>query len=454
MEADELHERVERVLARHREKSNLEIDFKRLSDLVGITFQTLPNAEVLAHPDNRSPSSNVKRKVLDKVAILEASGVDYEFDEEGDDDEFRWMSLVYDSETLTSLEQIECAKAIESGVLARAVLDGEVARPHLATDMELLTLEKQGQEAFQKMILGNLGLVLFWARRSRKIQGSSIEDRFQDGVPGLMRAIIGWDYLRGYEFSTYATWHIRQQITRQQQDHATVIRVPIRVQEDWASARKGKTVTSAEIEEYRRKVFEIWSWELFVELERDEYLLEADNCIDVVLEKMSMAEAVSTMLDKLNDADRDIIESRYGINRDQPETLDAIGVRHQVTRERIRQKEKKAVEQMEVHFWKSIHWFCESTINAADARLRQGGGICEILCSPLNLTNAELSEFFKVSRREVIQVREFLMEMCGLATQSCDPLGEEINLAIWERLIEERFPITESSEAIVSKLKS
>lgn len=448
MGAKELSERVERVLARHRERSNPADDFKRLSERVGITLQTSQESLVPAGLDLRPLSERAEKNAKVKVQALNSSSVDYDFDEEGDDDEYRWMSIVRASETLTSQEHIECAIAIEAGVLARAALNGEVSRPLFATNLDLLTLESRGQDAFQKMCLGNLGLVLFWARRSHQTLGYSIEDRFQDGVPGLMRAIVGWDYLRGYEFSTYATWQIRQQITRQQQDHATVIRVPIHIQDDWASARTAKKIASEEIEKVRRSVFEIWPWELLVEFELDESLLESDNCIDTALEEHFVTETVSTMLGKLAEMDRDVIQSRFGINRNQPETLDAIGVRYGLTRERIRQVAIKAMAQIEVNFWTSIRWFCESTIDAAEARFREGGGICEMLCSPLNLTNAELRSFFRVSRAEVIQVREFLIEMCNLATQNYETLSGEINLAIWEELIEERFPTRHSAYAL------
>ena len=453
MVSDDLYDRVERVLARHRESSSVSEDFKRLSELVGIRLQTSPESVERSQENSITFSNTGVEASSTKNLKLDSSVLDDESDEEGDLDEFSWMSIVRASETPSSEQHIELARAIESGVLARAALNGEVARPRYATDLDLLTLETQGQAAFQQMILGNLGLVLYWARHSRRVLGYSIQDRFQDGVPGLMRAIVGWDHLRGYEFSTYATWQIRQQITRQQQDHATVIRVPVHVQEDWSNDRRGKVIASDETEKYRRSIFEIWPWELFVELELDEYLREEENCIDIALEEQTMKQAVFRMLGNLTSMDRDIIESRFGINRDRSETLDVIGQRYKVTRERIRQKEKNALLQVEFNFWTSIHWFYESTINAAVARFRQGDGICWFLFSPLNLTNSQLSSYFRVSRTEVIRVREFASKMCALASQNCDPFGDEINLKIWEELIAQRFPMKDSAIAVASWLE-
>src|SRR5438045_3020269 len=129
---------------------------------------------------------------------------------------------------LTGAEEVELAMAIEAGMLAAARLGAGDARPEEITELELAV--ERGDEARRRLVEANLRLVVSVARRYMN-RGIPLPDLIQEGNMGLLRAVEKFDYRRGFKFSTYATWWIRQAVSRALADHSRTIRVPVHMVE-------------------------------------------------------------------------------------------------------------------------------------------------------------------------------------------------------------------------------
>ncbi len=220
---------------------------------------------------------------------------------------FDWIASVRKTKPLTSDDQVSLAMKIEAGVLAQAALGGVVQRAADWRDRDLRKVARAGSEALEAMTVGNLGLVLYWAIRSRSLGTYSMEDRFQDGVPGLIRAIEGWDHRRGYAFSTYATWHIRRQIIRQMQDLAYGIRAPIHVHEEWNASRRTGESMSASSEAARRLVVGTVSWDVVKEIDCELAVPRTDDLLDVLTDVLSQRQVLEAAFGPRTDQQRDVI---------------------------------------------------------------------------------------------------------------------------------------------------
>ncbi|MDQ3876942.1 MAG: RNA polymerase sigma factor [Actinomycetota bacterium] len=270
---------------------------------------------------------------------------------------------------LTAQEEVSLAKRIESGVFATEKLEqGESLTEEELR--ELNWLERDGAIAKRHLVEANLRLVVSIAKRYVG-RGMAFLDLIQEGNLGLIRAVEKFDYHKGYKFSTYATWWIRQAITRAIADQARTIRIPVHMVETINKLVRiqrqllqdlGREPTADEIahqmELSAEKVREIQkisqepvSLETPVGEEEDSHLGDfiEDSEAVVPLERASfklLQEQLESVLYTLSEREKAVIEMRFGLRDGQPRTLEEVGKTFGVTRERIRQIESKTLSKL------------------------------------------------------------------------------------------------------------
>jgi RNA polymerase primary sigma factor len=265
---------------------------------------------------------------------------------------------------LTADDEVELAKAIETGRRAEADLDGG-AQP----TPELEAAVEAGILARRAFIQANLRLVVSIAKRYQH-SGLPFLDLVQEGNLGLIRAVEKFEHRKGFKFSTYATWWIRQAISRSIADKSRTIRVPVHMMdtitqvqtaENELTKRFGRTPTNDEIAEEagltpdkvadaKRIAPEPVS--IFEPVGEDAAVLgdfiedmDATDPFDFALTSLRLAD-LGEVMGRLNERERLVIAMRYGLGNIEPKTLDEVGRHFNVTRERIRQIESKAIAKM------------------------------------------------------------------------------------------------------------
>ena len=270
---------------------------------------------------------------------------------------------------LTAEQEVDLAKRIEAGLFAEHKLDSDPdLAPQLRRDLELVA--EDGRRAKSHMLEANLRLVVSVAKKYSD-RGLSLLDVVQEGNLGLIRAVEKFDYTKGYKFSTYAMWWIRQAIQRGFADSARTIRLPVHVLEMLSK------LSRVERDMHQRLGREPTPEELAVELDRtpdqiEELLrtsrqpISLDSTIgedgetsigdlieDVdapeaseLVDRQLMAEQLRSALDALTPREATIMAMRFGLYDGNPHTLDEIGRALGLTRERIRQLEKQSLSKL------------------------------------------------------------------------------------------------------------
>ena len=270
---------------------------------------------------------------------------------------------------LNAEQEVELAKRIEAGLFAEERLNsGKKIGERMRKDLEWIA--EDGRRAKNHLLEANLRLVVSLAKRYTG-RGMLFLDLIQEGNLGLIRAVEKFDYTKGYKFSTYATWWIRQAITRAMADQARTIRIPVHMVEvinKLARVQRqmlqdlGREPTpeelAKELDMTPEKVIEVQKYgrepislhtplgedgdSEFGDLIEDSEAIVPSDAVSFTL----LQEQLESVLDTLSDREAGVVRMRFGLTDGQPKTLDEIGKVYGVTRERIRQIESKTMSKL------------------------------------------------------------------------------------------------------------
>jgi RNA polymerase primary sigma factor len=268
---------------------------------------------------------------------------------------------------LSAEQEVDLAKRIEAGLFAEAKLAESGETPPSDARLDLAWVAEDGRRAKDHLLEANLRLVVSLAKRYTG-RGILFLDLIQEGNLGLIRAVEKFDYIRGYKFSTYATWWIRQAISRAMADQARTIRIPVHMvevinklarvhrqmlqdlgreatPEELAVALDMTVERVAEVEKYGREPISLHmplgadGNSEFGDLIEDTEAIQPGEAVSFTL----LQEQLGSVLGTLSEREAGVVSMRFGLTDGQPKTLEEIGKVYGVTRERIRQIESKTM---------------------------------------------------------------------------------------------------------------
>jgi RNA polymerase primary sigma factor len=271
---------------------------------------------------------------------------------------------------LDARQEVELAKRIEAGLFAEEKLAGVGAPLRADQSVDLEEVAEDGRRAKNHLVEANLRLVVSLARRYTG-RGMLFLDLIQEGNMGLIRGVEKFDYTKGYKFSTYATWWIRQAITRAMADQARTIRLPVHIVEAIGRLARvqrqllqdlgreptpeelaaGLDMTPERLVEVQKHAREPISLHIplgeegdseFGDLIEDSEAIQPGEAVSFTL----LQEQLQSVLGSLTEREAGVVSMRFGLADGQPKTLDEIGKVYGVTRERIRQIESKTMAKL------------------------------------------------------------------------------------------------------------
>ncbi len=278
---------------------------------------------------------------------------------------------------LKSIGESKLLKADEETIVANQIKEGREAKVLLETETdiekrkELSALVLKGEDAEKELIEKNLRLVVSIAKKYSG-RGLDFQDLIQEGNIGVIKAVEKFDPTKGFKFSTYATWWIRQSITRAIADQARTIRIPVhmvetmnkltRIQREMVQilgrdplaeeiAEKMGDISAEKVREIQLMSFDTTSLETQIGDEGDTTLgdfVEDKNAIspEQYAYREQLKESLREVLSTLTEREENVIRMRFGLDNGQPMTLEEVGQKFGVTRERIRQIEAKAIRKL------------------------------------------------------------------------------------------------------------
>ncbi|MGY1666143.1 RNA polymerase sigma factor [Geodermatophilus sp. SYSU D00696] len=339
---------------------------------------------VVAGPDGAEPAE------VPAAEEATAEGGDFEWDDEEESEALRqarkdaeltasadsvraYLKQIGKVALLNAEEEVDLAKRIEAGLYAAERMrqveeEGQKLSPQMRRDLNWII--RDGERAKNHLLEANLRLVVSLAKRYTG-RGMAFLDLIQEGNLGLIRAVEKFDYTKGYKFSTYATWWIRQAITRAMADQARTIRIPVhmvevinklgRIQRELLQdlgreptpeeLAKEMDITPDKVLEIQQYAREPISLDQTIGDEGDSQLgdfiedSEAVVAVDAVSFTL-MQDQLTSVLQTLSEREAGVVRLRFGLTDGQPRTLDEIGQVYGVTRERIRQIESKTMSKL------------------------------------------------------------------------------------------------------------
>ncbi len=354
---------MERLAELGKKKDNV-LDVKEINDF----FKDEPLSEeqmeaIYAYLDSKD--IDVIREIPDDLSL----DVDFPLDDDDfpeDDDKI---------EEIEDLESIDLLDGVGTEDPVRMYLKEIGTVPLLTADEEIELAKRKAdgdEEAKQKLIEANLRLVVSIAKRYTG-RGMSFLDLVQEGNLGLIKGVEKFDYTKGYKLSTYATWWIRQSVTRALADQARTIRVPVHMVETINKMSKMQRKLTLELgyepsvpelasalDMSEDKVMEIMqiarepaSLETPIGEEDDSNLgdfVADSNTVtpEANIEKVMLRENIDLLLNDLKDREKQVLILRFGMEDGHPRTLEEVGREFNVTRERIRQIEAKALRKLRI----------------------------------------------------------------------------------------------------------
>jgi RNA polymerase primary sigma factor len=352
-------------------------EVRRRCEAAGVELdETVDDLESDNEPPVSEPSSGDARPARRRMLRAVPDRPDGRAGASGSSDPVRmYLKEIGRVSLLTGAQEVAIAKRIESGTLAAERLVEVEALGETAdlAAVELAQLQRRvsdGDDAKDELIQANLRLVVSIAKRYVG-RGMQFLDLIQEGNLGLMRAVEKFDYTKGFKFSTYATWWIRQAITRAIADQARTIRIPVhmvesinkvhRIQRQMVQELEREPtieeladrvgMTADRVREIQRISLDLLSLDAPVGEEDDSNLADfiedsgAESPSDVAARRM-LGNAVLEALDELNEREKAVVRMRFGLDDGQARTLEEVGREFGVTRERIRQIESKTLAKL------------------------------------------------------------------------------------------------------------